>query len=136
MFHRVQLRSIGGKRFDLEAGIGFEYGADVGTAMAGPAVPDQDDAAADVMEQMPQEVRDGRSLERAVDDRAEVEAEFAAERRQREGGDDRHLLAVSAADEEFGRLAFGREGAADERPEHHAAFVDENNGGPLAFRPF
>jgi hypothetical protein len=101
-----------------------------------PAVPDNDDAAAEVVVQIAEEGDDVFGLEVAVLPSAKKQAEAAASRRQRQRGHDGHLLPVPAADGENGRLAFWSQRAADEGIQEEAALVDENNGGPLATRPF
>ena len=101
-----------------------------------PAVPDDDDAAAEVVVQVAEEGDDVLGLEVAVLARAEEQAEAAPAWRQRQRGHDGHLLPVPAADGEDGRLAFRSQRAADERIQQEAALVDEDNGGPLATRPF
>jgi len=136
VFDRGEVGGVGGERFESQPGVVGADGADVGSFVAVPAVPGHDHPSAEVAEQVAEEVGDGRPGEGAVDKGAEVEAESAASGRAGEGGDDRHLLPVPAADEEAGRSAAGRQGAADQGGEHHAAFVDEDNGGPLAARPF
>jgi hypothetical protein len=45
-------------------------------------------------------------------------------------------LPVAAAVQEGGRLASRGQGAADQRGQQQPAFVEEDNGGPAAARPF
>lgn len=136
MLDRVQFGRIRRQGFKLQSGMVGQDSLDVRSSMTAPSVPDDDDLTADMAEELPQERGDARSAERAVDDSAEVESQTATPRRESQCGGDRDLLSVSAANEKFGRSTFRRQGAADERAEHHAAFVDECNGGPLALRPF
>jgi hypothetical protein len=133
---RVQFGCIRRQGFELQSGMIGQEGLDVRSAMSAPAVPDDDDSTAEMPQQLPQDRGDTPSAERAIDNGAEVESQTATPRRESQGGDDRDLLAVSAANEKLRCLTFGCQGAADERAEHHAAFVDEGNGGPLALRPF
>jgi hypothetical protein len=127
---------VGWKVFEFETGIACEYGSYVRAAVARPAIPDHDDLSSEVPEQLPQECGDGGPVEGPIRNGAEVKSESAALGRQGEGGDHRDFFAVPASDENLGRLASGGERAADQRAEHQAAFVDEDNGGPLASRPF
>ena len=62
VFHRVELRSVRRQRFEFQPGMIGLHGANVGSAMAVPAVPDDDGAAANVPQQLPQECGDASSV--------------------------------------------------------------------------
>ena len=129
----IQLGCVAGQRHRLQS---FRLDEFRGGLMHLPAVPDHDDAAAEVVVQVAEEGDDMLGLEVAVLPCAEEQTETAATGRQRQRGHDGHLLPVPAADGEDGRLAFRSQRAADEGIQQEAALVDENNGGPLATRPF
>lgn len=133
LFDRIQLRSIAGQRHRLQPRRCHEFR---GGTVHFPAVPDDDDAAADVVVQIAEEGGDVLGLEVAVLPCAEEQAEAAAAWRERQRGHHRHLLPVPAADGEDGRLAFGSQRATDEGIQQEAGLIDENNGGPLAARLF
>ncbi len=129
----IQLGCVAGQRHRLQSVRLNEFR---GGLMDFPAVPDDDDAAAEMVVQVAEEGDDVFGLEVAVLACAEEQAESTATGRQRQRGHDGHLLPVPAADGEDGRLALRSQRAADERIQEEAALVDENNGGPLATRPF
>ena len=130
---RIQHGRVAGQGHGLEAG---RIEKSCGGGVDFPAVPNDDEATAEVPQQVPQECDDMRGLKVAVFAGAEVEAEAIATRSQRQRGHHRHFLSVTTADGEDRRLAARGERAADEGVQQEAALVDENNGGPLAARPF
>jgi hypothetical protein len=75
-------------------------------------------------------------LEVAVLQGAEVEAEALATRRERQCRQHGDFLSAAAADLENRCLTAGRERSPHQRVQQDAALVDEDNGGPLAARPF
>lgn len=133
---RIQHGRVGWQGLEFQPRMGRLEGADRHPPVAGPAVPDQDDRAAEVPQQVPDEVGDGVLVEILVGEGAEVEAEPAAAGGEGEGGDERDFLPVAAAVQEGGRLASRGQGAADQRGQQQPAFVEEDNGGPAAARPF
>ena len=124
VFDGIEGRGVGRKRDQFEPGIAGLEGFEFGSAVAGATVPDDDQAAADVPEELTEKVRDVRAFEGAVGNRVEGEAESAPRGRKGQGGDDRYLFPVSAADEELRRLAAWGEGASAERTQQQAAFID------------
>ena len=54
----IELGGVGGEAFDMEARMAGEYPLHVRTAVDGAAIPEQDDGAAEMAQQQPQEHRD------------------------------------------------------------------------------
>jgi len=133
---RVDLRSIWRQRYKLESGMVCQNGLHCRAAMRRPAVPYHNDAVAEMAEQLSQEIGDTDTVKGSVGDCAEVNAKATAVGRQSQPGDDRHLLSALARDEKLRRLSLWCKSAANERAQHDPAFVNENNSGPLAARPF
>lgn len=129
----VQLGRVAGQRHRFQSRRVHKAG---GGAVHLPAVPNDNDPATEVPQEIAQEGDDVRGLEVAVLERADEQAQPLSARRQREGGHDRHLLPVPATNGEEGRLAARRERAADQRIQQEAALVEENERGPAAARAF
>ena len=129
----VQVRCVAWQRDGLQSRRSDELGRGV---MHFPTVPDHDDAAAEVIEQIAEERDDVFGLEVAVLQRAEVEAELIATRGERQRGHHRHFLPMTTAHEQLWGLTARSQSPPDQRVQQEAALVDEHNGGPLAARPF
>ena len=129
----VQVRRIARQRDGFQSVRPDEFGRSV---MHFPTVPDDDDAAAEVIQQITQERDDVFGLEVAVLECAEVEAELIATGRKRQRGHHRHFLPMTTANEQLRGLASRSQRPPDQGIQQEAALVDENNGGPLAARPF
>jgi hypothetical protein len=67
---------------------------------------------------------------------AEVETEPTSNRRECQCGDERDFFAVAGAVEQTRRLSAWGQGATDQWTQKQAAFVEQDNSGPLASRPF
>lgn len=135
LLDRVQFRGIGRQAFEVQARVVGQDLADGIALVYGAVVPDGDDRATQVTQEFPEERGGALLVDVAAGMGLEVQAQTAGARRQGQAGDHRHLLVPSALDLQDGGLAARREGAANERIEEYAAFVDQDDVG-LAASPF
>lgn len=136
VFDRIEFRGIRWYGDEFQPRVVSQNSPDVGTAVAGPAIPDDDDPTAEMTQKLPEKRGDAGPVERSVGNRAKVEAESTTPGRQAEGGNDGHLLSVSTTDQKLWCLALRGQSAANQRAQEQATFVEESNGGSLAARPF
>jgi len=119
----IELRRVARKAVRLHPGMAAEKSLDVATPMNFPAIPQQDDRAAKMTEQLAQK-RDDLSARDVAHTEIEVQAETMAPRRHGERRDDGDLVASVAVPKERG-VPDRRPGLADVGDEEEAAFIDE-----------
>lgn len=126
-FVGVQLGRVGGKELEVEAGECLAKGRDGRALVDLAVVPQHDNGAA----QVPQQVAEEGADVGLVDVRglhAVVEAKVAAARADRDAGDDGQLVAA-LPDPEHRGLPPRRPGLADAGDQQEARFVDEDEVG-------
>jgi hypothetical protein len=132
----IELWGVGGEAFNMEARMAGEHLLHVGPAVDGAAIPEQDDGAAKMAQQQPQEHRDLHvgdvlHVQMAVESEPSV---GGADRHRRDGRD---LVALVAMDQPR-RLPPGRPGPAHGGHQQEAALVQEGQVRPQApgfFKP-
>lgn len=130
LLDRVEFRSVRRQQFDLQTRVIGQQLANLGALVHAAAVPDQDDRATQVTQQLANEPSHRRRFEMIVGKRAEVEAQTPSLRRDGQSGDERDLVAMLGPMLKDGSFALGSQGAADQRTEQSAAFVEEDQMGP------
>ena len=104
--------------------------------MAGQAIPDEDERAAQMTRQGAQEGDQPRRGDVLVRAQREVQPGATSTGHQGERRNDGHLVAGAAALVQDRRLAAGRPAAADDRGQQQAPLVDEHERGIQAPRFF
>lgn len=127
-FVRVELGRIGREVFEVQAREPATEVADR-IALVNPAlVPEHDDMAAEVVQELAEELERVRVREVLLDEEAPVEAEPLAHRTHRDAGDHRDLIPlITMADDR--RLAAGRPCLVDARDQQEPRLVDEDEMG-------
>src|SRR5574341_661683 len=126
-FVRVQLRGVGGEPLEVQAGELGAQGADEGTLVDLAAVPQHDDGAPEMAQELPEKAAHLRRMEVLVVE-LEVEAEALAPRADRQAGDDRDAV-VALPVAEQGSLAGGGPGPAHAGDEQEPGLVYEDEVG-------
>lgn len=127
-FVRVELGRIGRKVFEVQAG---ELATEVADriALVNPAlVPEHDDGAPQVAEEMAEELEGVRVREVLLDEEVPGEAEPSADWTHRNAGDDRDLVPLIPVTDDR-RLAAGRPRLVDARDQQESRLVDEDEMG-------
>jgi hypothetical protein len=131
LLDRIEFRSIRRQPFQMEAWVIRQDTANRGTLVHRAIIPDDNDAATEVLQQVAQERRRLHVGDVAVGVGVEVEPQALSTRREGNPGDGRDLLPVSARHAQAERLAAWRQTTTNERIEEDAAFVDQNDMGIL-----
>lgn len=126
----VEFRGVGGEAFDMEARMAGEHLLHVRPAVDGAAIPEQDDGAAEMAQQQPQEHRD-LDVGDVLQVQMAVEPEPSVRRADRHRRDGRDLVALVAMDQPR-CLTTRRPGAADRGHQQKAALVQEGQVRPQA----
>lgn len=132
LLDRVEFRSVGGERFEVQArevGLQLAY---FRTAVHVASVPDHNDRATEMFKELPHEPSNCHGFKVIVDEGAEVQPEALGLRRKRQGGGQRHLVVMLRPLFENGGLAFRGQCATDERRHEHAALVNQDQMGTQA----
>src|SRR5262245_25806208 len=128
--HGIEIGCVSRQLLDDKSGVARQQPADFWTAMHRPAIPNDQERAAKLSEQLPQEPGDRNVVEIVVDKGAEIESQALNLGRKSEGRDQRNLVASPTLVSDFVQkkwsLAFGGQGATHERRHEQAAFVDQN----------
>lgn len=124
---RVQLRRVGRKVLEPQPWEGRAQLANGRPLVNLSPIPDHDDRAAEVTQQVPEEFADLR-LADVLAVQVEVESEPPAPGAHRDAGDDRDPVVALPEAQEW-RLAAGGPGSADAGDEQEAAFVYEDEVG-------
>lgn len=127
----IEFRSIRRQPFQLEAWVARQDVANRGTLVHRAIIPDDDDPATEMLQQVAQERGRLHVGDVAVGIGVEVEPQALSTRREGNPGNGRDLLPVTAGYAQDERLAAWRQAAAYERIEQNAAFVDQNDVGIL-----
>lgn len=125
---RVQLGGVGRKVLDAEAPEAAAQSLDQGSAMDLDAIPEHDEGAAKVAEQLAHERADVGRLEVVARMAPEVESAVVAARAERDGREDRDPV-VPLPVAQRGRVALRCPGAAHRRRQEEAALVEEDEVG-------
>lgn len=133
LFDWVQFRSIGRQSHILNTRRANLLGSGV---MRFPSIPDDNNPTTNVIEKVPQEYGDLLGLKVTVLKCTKIEADSLPTRREGERCQHRYFLSTATTNFEDGRLPARSEGPPDQRIQQDAAFVDVDNGGPLAACPF
>lgn len=127
-FVRIEFGRIGRKVLEVQA---RELAAEVADriALVNPAlVPEHDDGAAQVMQEVAEELEHLRVFEVLVEEGTPVEAEPPAHRTHRQAGDHRDFVPpIAMADDR--RLAAGRPRLVDARDQQEPRLIDEDEMG-------
>src|SRR3990172_4467552 len=131
---RVEFGGVGRQGFQVDSPTAAQQRAD-GVSLVGAAVvPDYDDEAAQMVEQMAQKIGHLDVIEVGFRQTTEVETEMAAFRADRQSGDEGDLLSPHpvAVDR---RLSAGSPGAPHGWNQQEATLVDEDEMGAQVLRP-
>lgn len=127
-FVRVELGRIGRKVFEVQAGELAAEGADRLAFVNAALVPEHDDVAPEMAEEIAKELERVRTREVLLHEKTPVEAEPAALRTHRDAGDHGDLVPpIAMADDR--RLPAGRPRLVDARDQQEARLVDEDEMG-------
>lgn len=107
---------------------------DPGPVLA-PPVPHDDDGAAKMTKQLPQEDSDVRALERPLRDKPSEQAQAPPDRRDRQGRDRGDLLPITAGAKEKRSLGARSPSPPDQGEQRKAALILEDYVGPPARGP-
>jgi hypothetical protein len=133
LFDRIQLRGIGGQGLHGEPGaLAGEVGGHVATLVSAQAIPDQDDPAPAKMPLEGAHERDERTIGIAAGMGLEKEPRSAPIPAKRQRAGHRQAFPVPARVTQDGGVPTRGPGAADYRMLRDAAFVLEDEPGPLA----
>ena len=131
---RIEFRRIGGKAFEVQARETATQISDWLSPVCVEVVPDHDDVAPKVTQQVTQELTDLALLD-VLDVQAPVEANAPSLRAHRQPGDGRDLVPALPVSH-HGRFAAGRPGLAHTGSKLKARFVYEDNVGAQPRLPF
>jgi hypothetical protein len=134
-FDRIEFGGVGREPFERESGELFEELANGGSFVHGAVVPNDDDVAAEMFQEVAEEGGDAGGIEGAVDERLEVEVASKGLRRQGQGGEGGDFFAGAGELTENGSNASQRPGAAAKGRELESGFIDQHHmrvrGGPF-----
>lgn len=127
-FFGIELGRIGGESFEMESGMAAAQGADQIASMHAAVVPQNGDGAAEVAQEMTQEVAD-LGLLNVLGMQAIVQPQAPTYGTHREPRNRRDLLTPTLAVTNDGSLPAGRPGLADRGDQEEPGFVDEDEVG-------
>lgn len=131
----IQFGGVGRKRFEADPSAAAAEEVNIFTLVNFSVVPDHDEAALNLFQQMPQERGYVHGMNVGFGIAPEVQARPVTCGAHRQRGDDRDLLAPLLASM-YRRLAADGPRTSDRRAHQEAAFVDEDEVGTQVFSVF
>ena len=125
--HRIELRRVGWKEFDVEVARPVEHPSDWPAPMHVESIPYEKDRALDLAPEVPHELCQPPTIDVATGRDREVERDPTPSWRHRQRPDDRGLLSVPSGLRKNRRLAAWCPGPAHQRCEEKPALVQEDD---------
>jgi hypothetical protein len=126
VFDGIEFGGVGGKIFQVEAELAIQEGFDFTGQMGTRAVPDDQEIASQLAEQLGEKAEGSIGVDVVVGMQAKVEVEGMATGRHHQRADTRHLLIGAAPLIEHGGVAAGSPGATHQRSHQKASFIEEH----------
>jgi len=130
VFVGIEFRGVAGKGFQVEPPASSQPQPQHPAAMGGQAIPDHDDRAVEVSQQVAQEVDNLFLADRPVQVEVQIPAQSVAIGRDRQPADGRDAAVMSRSLTHDRGLPSKRPGSANQGRQQKARFIDENQVGP------